>query len=134
MLKKICEHCGRTINQGTACPCGMNRHKLYDETRRDKAKSAFYKSTTWRRVAEYTKARANGLDEYLLAEGRLCKGNTAHHIYTVDERPDLKLSLDNLIYLSGSTHNMVHNEYDKGKETRQAMQRKLLTIRGRQKA
>ena len=134
MLQKICEHCGKIISQGTTCPCRANRHRLYDKTQRDKTKSAFYKSKMWRQVAEYTKARANGLDEYLLAEGRLCKGNTAHHILTIDESPELKLSLENLIFVSSSTHNMIHNEYDKGKESRLKMQEKLKAIRDRRKA
>ena len=134
MLQKICEHCGRITNQGSTCPCGASRHRLYDKTRRDKTKSAFYKSKSWRIVADYVKTRANGLDEYLLAEGRLCKGNTAHHILTIDESPDLKLSLENLIFVSSSTHNMIHNEYDKGKESRLRMQEKLKAIRDRRKA
>ncbi|MBQ7705224.1 MAG: hypothetical protein IJT73_07355 [Selenomonadaceae bacterium] len=36
------------------------------------------------------KARTNGIDEYSLAQEIWEVGNTVHHIYTIDERPDLK--------------------------------------------
>lgn len=131
MLMKICLSCGCRIKQGEQCNC---RHRNYDKTQREQVKTAFYHSKEWRLVVEAVKARANGLDEYSLLEGRLCKGNTVHHIYTIEERPDLKLTLSNLIYVSSTTHNMIHAEYDKGKANRKAIQEKLKTIRGQQTA
>lgn len=74
------------------------------------------------------KARANGLDEYLLSQGRLAKGNTVHHIYTIDERPDLKLSVANLIYVSSRTHNQIHAEYSKSYERKKNLQMELQTV------
>lgn len=134
MLQRICGHCGRLVNQGATCSCGKNRHQEYDKHQRDKNRARFYKSRAWRLFAESVKARANGLDEYLLSKGQIVKGNVAHHIYTTEERPDLKLSLGNLIYVSSATHNMIHNEYDKGVEYRKKMQAELQAIRGQQKA
>ena len=134
MLQRICGYCGRIIKQGSACSCRINRHKEYDELQRDKIKAKFYKSRTWRLFAESVKARANGLDEYLLSKGQVVKGTVAHHIQTVEERPDLKLSLENLIYVSSATHNQIHNEYDKNAESKRKMQEELQSIRGRQKA
>ena len=129
MLQRICTHCGRIISQGAACPCGINRHKEYDELQRDKIKSKFYKSRAWRLFAESVKARANGLDEYLLSKGQVVKGSIAHHIHTIEERPELKLSLGNLIYVSSATHNQIHNEYDKDAVSRKKMQAELQAIR-----
>ena len=74
------------------------------------------------------KARANGLDEYALASGHIERGNTVHHIYTIDERPDLKLSVDNLIYLSAQTHNQIHAEYDKSNARKKELQAELTAI------
>ncbi len=74
------------------------------------------------------KSRANGLDEYALSQGHLVTGNTAHHIYPIDERPDMQLSLENLIYVSASTHNWIHAEYNRSADARRELQIKLLEI------
>lgn len=73
------------------------------------------------------KARANGLDEYAFAQGILEIGNTAHHIYPIDERPDLKLSASNLIFLSAKNHNHIHKIYEKDAE-KKLLQVKLCEI------
>ena len=84
----------------------------------------------WNKVRQSVKARANGLDEYALRYGqRLLKGNLVHHIFELNERPDLKLSLDNLVFVSSQTHNMIHAAYDKGDEEKRKMRQRLLDIR-----
>lgn len=129
MLMKICK-CGRRLPQGETCPCQKQRHKLYDAARRDKDKQKFYASRHWHKIVEVVKARANGLDEYALAvAGVIAVGSTVHHIYPVDERPDLKTSLDNLIFVSARTHNKIHAEYNRDAESKAAMQKTLMTIR-----
>ena len=79
---------------------------------------------------EQVKARANGLDEYALSNGQLIKGNTVHHIYPIDERPDLSLSVDNLIYLSPRSHGYIHGEYAKSPKKKKALQLELKAIAG----
>ena len=70
------------------------------------------------------------MDEYRLAfEGVIEVGSTAHHIYTLEERPDLKTSLSNLLFVSARTHNKIHAEYNKGEPTKRALQMKLLALR-----
>lgn len=129
MLMRICK-CGRRLPQGETCPCQKKRHKLYDAARRDKDKKKFYASRHWRRIVSAVKARANGLDEYLLAvKGVIAVGTTVHHIYPVTERPDLKTSLDNLIFVSAQTHNKIHAEYNRDAESKSAMQKILTAIR-----
>lgn len=130
MLMKICGKCGKKLLQNRRCPCQNERHKLYNSARRDKEKNTFYHSKQWREIAEQVKARANGLDEYFLAQGILEKGSTVHHIYTLDERPDLKLSTDNLIYVSAKTHNWIHAEYVRSDAARVELQKELLKITG----
>lgn len=129
MLTKICATCGRKILQRESCSC---RHQSYDKIQRNKSRETFYHSKLWRSISDYAKTRANGIDEYLLFyEGKICKGNTTHHIHTVEERPDLKLTVDNLVYVSSATHNMIHNEYDKSAEAKRKMQQILEEIRKR---
>lgn len=128
MLKKICRKCGRTLPQGEQCHCRNERHKLYNKTVRDKSKNDFYHSKEWAAVVEKVKARANGLDEYALSIGQLIKGNTVHHIYPIDERPDLRLSIDNLIYVSPRSHGYIHGEYAKSPGKKEALQSELKAI------
>lgn len=124
MLMRICK-CGRRIPQGQVCSCQKQRHKVYDDSRRDKEKQEFYSSTEWKKVASAVKTRANGLDEYLIATGIIELGSMCHHIYSIEERPDLKTDLNNLIYVSARTHNKIHAEYSKGEAEKKAMQKIL---------
>lgn len=116
------------MRQGENCSCQNDRHKIYNAAQRDKEKNAFYHSAAWERLVARVKARASGLDEYAQAQGYFEVGNTVHHIYTVDERPDLKLSLDNLIFLSAKNHNRIHKEYNKDAESKKILQAKLIGI------
>lgn len=130
MLMRICGKCGNKLPHNKRCPCQNARHKFYNANRRDKDKNIFYHSRQWKAIVEQVKARANGLDEYTLAQGYLEKGNTVHHIYTIDERPDLKLSVENLIYVSAKTHNFFHAEYKRSNAARIELQKELLKITG----
>ncbi len=128
MLMKVCPQCGSKIPQGKRCSCSTARHKLYNRTQRDKVKDEFYHSKTWRNLVASIKARANGLDEYALSLGIIQQGNTVHHIHPIDERPDLKLSPTNLIYVSARTHNHLHSVYDHSNEEKRALQAELQSI------
>ena len=125
MLMKVCNKCGRRIPHNERCPCQKTRHKLYNSKRRDKEKNNFYHSQQWKSVVAQVKARANGLDEYALAQGYLERGSVVHHIYTIDERPDLKLAIENLIYVSAQNHNRIHAEYSKSEERKKELQSQL---------
>lgn len=129
---RICQQCRRRLRQGERCHCQKNRHRRYNRERRDAVKNQFYHSREWAKLVELVKARANGLDEYALAQGRLEAGNTVHHIYTIDERPDLKAALENLIYVSARTHNKIHAEYNVDETSKKNMQARLIdAISGR---
>lgn len=128
MLMKICNKCGRRLKKNEHCSCSKDRHKIYNTQRRNSDKNKFYHSSVWEKMVEAVKARAHGLDELALDEGRIETGNTVHHIYTIDERPDLKTSIDNLIFLSAKSHNRVHKEYQKDSISKKTMQEKLSRI------
>ena len=133
LLMKICNKCGKKLPQNERCSCQTERHKLYNAGRRDKDKNNFYHSRQWAAVLTAVKSRSLGLDEYALAQGYLEKGNTVHHIYTIDERPDLKLSLDNLIYVSAKNHNHIHAEYARNDDAKKMLQAELKKIIDREK-
>lgn len=84
----------------------------------------------WKKIVQTVKARANGLDEYQMkVNGRIEVGTVVHHIYTLDERPDLKFSLSNLILVSARTHNQIHAEYERDSESKIQLQKILSQIR-----
>ena len=128
MLMKICAKCGKKLIQGVRCSCQNERHKEYNKHCRDNKKNNFYRQTVWTALVKMVKARANGLDELSLSEGKFEEGNTVHHIYPIEERPDLKTSLDNLIYLSAKNHNRVHKIYNRDETSKKILQARLYGI------
>ena len=130
MLMKICGKCGKKIAQNETCNCKKQRHIIYNNQYRDRVKNTFYHSLAWSKVSKLAKERANGLDEYALEYGqKLLRGNLTHHIFELDERPDLTLSMDNLIYVSNQTHSMIHAAYNRDEKSKIEMQNKLIAIR-----
>lgn len=71
------------------------------------------------------KARAAGLDELSRAEGVLEQGRIAHHIEPLKAKPELGLTLTNVIFLSERNHRRVHAEYRKGGMAEVAMKATL---------
>ncbi|WP_270578005.1 HNH endonuclease [Caldibacillus thermoamylovorans] len=70
---------------------------------------AFYKSQKWIRKRELILKR----DEYKCREckryGKTSPATTVHHVIPLDQRPDLKLNINNLISLCDKCHNQMHN-------------------------
>lgn len=81
-------------------------------------------------MAKAARQRAHYLDEYELKYcGRMQEGKVVHHIYTPDERPDLALSLSNLVVVSKRTHDKIHQSYNSSELERDEMREKLMRIR-----
>lgn len=130
MLMRICSACGRQVRVGESCPCLKERQKSYDRDNRNKKAASLYHSRTWQLMQLAVKSRAQYIDEYVMYyEKRMTAGRIAHHIIPVDERPDLALNPQNLIYVSDKTHKMIHDAYRKGGKEKAAMQAKLARIR-----
>lgn len=71
-------------------------------------------------------ARSNGCDEVILHEqGRIVKGDIVHHIEPIKDNPIKAYDVDNLIYVSRGTHKMIHDAYDKDRESKEKMQGEL---------
>lgn len=130
MLTRICSICGRKVKIGEQCVCVKQRQKEYDRDNRNQEARSFYHSRQWNLLQRAVASRANFADEYILrTENRMVKGRIAHHIYPVDEYPDLRLQPNNLIYVSDKTHRMIHEAYEKNEQEKRAMQAKLIAIR-----
>lgn len=108
MLTKICSKCGKFYPASGSC-CEKKRHKEYDLYRRDKESAAVYRSKEWSILTVQCKERCNGIDLYILmTEGRIVPGQLCHHIYELDEAPDRRFDINNLLYVSVKSHAAIH--------------------------
>lgn len=122
--------CGRTVEAGKPCRCITESRKAYDMTHRNKKSTAFYHSKQWKAVQAAAAARAHYADELILSEERrIVPGRIAHHIQPIADRPELSLSLSNIIYVSDATHKRIHDAYSKGAKERREMQERLARVR-----
>lgn len=130
MLMRICSACGRQVRVGELCPCLKERQKSYDHDNRNKKAASLYHSRPWQLLQLAVKSRAQYIDEYVMYyEKRMTAGRIAHHIIPVDERPDLALNPQNLVYVSDKTHKLIHDAYKRGGKEKAAMQARLARIR-----
>lgn len=128
-IKKLCPRCNRAIDVGlkTCIFCGWNRHKGYDRLARNRQASDFYHSKEWIVTRELVLSRYNYLDVYqLMVNGVVVPADTVHHIEELNDRWDLRVSLDNLVPLAHGTHNEVHGEYKKDRESVQRVLRECM--------
>lgn len=135
MLMRICSKCGKRLQVGETCTCigsksRIRQHnKSYDKLKRNKDRAAFYASPSWATLKRAAKARAYGLDELRLYQGRMVPGDVVHHIIPITDDPGRALDADNLICVSNQTHRYIHAQYDRGGKAKKEMQALLFQIR-----
>lgn len=132
MLMKYCNRCGcnHIVPQGVMY-CKVHtetqaeRHKEYDQVRRNKKAKTFYNSPGWRTVRQIALIRDNYIDVYLyVTEGRVVPAQHVHHITELEENYSKRLDLDNLISLSAGSHSKISKMY-KDAGQREEMQKTL---------
>lgn len=129
MLTRTCNICGRVHKVGEICPRAKQRHKEYDEFRRDEVATGFYKSRAWVKMASMIKERDHGLDQYELAiNKKIVKGEMVHHIIPLEDGPDRRLDPGNLIYVSRKSHKRIHDTYQKGEKEKETLQKALFSV------
>lgn len=113
MLTKPCYRCKKRIPIGSECNCSSKLK--YKPTASDNYSSelkAFYGTEDWKKARTLCIARCYGLDLYsLFVLGRIEYGFTVHHIVPLTDDYSLRLSPDNLIYLTDSNHRRIHELY-----------------------
>ena len=135
MLMRICSRCGKRLEPGETCTCvgkksSIKQHnQRYDKMQRNKERAAFYMSPAWLSLKRAAKARAYGLDELRLYQGRMVPGDVVHHIIPITDDPGRRLDADNLICVSNQTHRYIHAQYDRGGRAKKEMQALLFEIR-----
>ena len=102
MILKYCERCKKIQPYDHQC-------ELKPKKTSAKKQEDFYHSTNWIKKREQIKQRCFGLDIYdLIINKSISYGRTVHHIVPLDDDRSLALSDDNLIFLSDSNHQKVH--------------------------
>jgi 5-methylcytosine-specific restriction protein A len=99
-LKRVCAGCRRPV-LGRCEACSKRKYKSQDE-RRGTAASRGY-DADWRRVRSL-KLINNPLCEDCEEQGRVRVAQEVHHIRTIAARPDLRLSMSNLMSLCKPCH------------------------------
>ena len=84
------------------------RNRKYKQQRNDQKEQHFYKSA----IVFYF-----GMDIYeYYTTGRIAEGYTAHHIVELKEDWSKALDVNNIIYLTESNHQLIHEKYKKSKK------------------
>ncbi len=127
-IYKRCDRCRRRLPIGTRCKCGNKRYK--DEARYgDETIKKFYLSVEWKSKRNKAIATYNHLDIYdLYIHNTIRYGRTVHHIVPVKDDWSRRLDDDNLIYLTDSNHQHIHEQMRKGEKERESMIRLLQSL------
>lgn len=126
MIYKRCLRCGKRIEAGQTCECVKQRHKEYNKYSRNKISSEFYDSVNWKRIREYIKNKYDGIDVYAyVVFGQIEQATLVHHIVEIEDDKSQALVERNLIPVSLSSHNLIHQAYNESKASKQAMQATL---------
>lgn len=112
MIIKRCDYCGRNIPIGKQCVC-LHNGKSTSENKYTKDDKKFYKSSDWLKARDKCIQRCCGIDLYsYFVLHRIEYGQTVHHIVPLLDNYSLRLSQDNLIYLTESNHRTIHKLYE----------------------
>ena len=136
MLLHKCK-CGKLIPQGTkyckACEekqqGQQSRHMQYNKHRRNKQAAEFYICAAWRKAKAEALQRFDHIDIYAYYVDHVIKGaDMVHHIVPIADDWNKRLEADNLIPLSGDTHNRIEATYDRSTADKKAMQQLLYKL------
>lgn len=124
MIKRLCPRCRKVIDdeQKYCINCmpkiRTEADKRYDRFKRNQESKSFYNSKSWRLKRAEVLSMYYNLDIYeLYINKKIVTADTVHHINELIESPEQALDEDNLIPLSGSTHDIVHGMYKDDKIT-----------------
>lgn len=103
MIMKYCEYCHKVMPYEHECT------KKIKYTSTEKKTNPFYLSKQWTDKREHIKRKCFGLDVYdLIVNHTVTYGRIVHHIVPLNDNQHLKLSDSNLIFLSDSNHQLIH--------------------------
>ncbi|MED4579026.1 HNH endonuclease signature motif containing protein [Bacillus atrophaeus] len=101
----------------------------YDKHKRDPEARAFYKSKEWTECRALVLKRDHGVCQDCLAQRKITKAKTVHHIKELRDHPELSLTLDNLVSLCNACHNRRHPEKGAGPTAKAKPKRRLNVVK-----
>lgn len=94
-------------------PDGRNEKEALEAISKFFTKSSdyegFYNTTAWKEMRENILKRDGYVCQECKARGITTEATEVHHIFTVNDRPDLKLNANNLISLCEAHHKAMHD-------------------------
>lgn len=72
----------------------------------------FYLSPDWKRIRAAVLRRDGYRDQWLARFGRMQEAETVHHVFLLDDRPDLARDPHNLVSVSLDTHRHILHKPD----------------------
>lgn len=114
-IYKRCDKCGRRLPLGTKCPCIKQRHKEYDNTRRNKHRAKIYGGKRWQDTREFVMEMYAGMDLYsYFVLHKIEPANTVHHIIPLEEDESKAYDVSDLIPLTNAHHQEIHKRMENG--------------------
>lgn len=114
---------------GAICGCQKRRYQEEDKYTKDDKYKLFYKSRSWNRARDIAIDFYGGLDIYsLYILGRMEYGQTVHHVIPLKECWERRTDVSNLIYLTESNHQIIHNIMIQGETQKQEVISLLLSL------
>lgn len=107
MITKLCDKCRKIIPVGKKCSCitSIRAKKQQHEL--------FYDSSEWKKARELCRKKCFELDLYsYFVLHRIEYGRIVHHIIPLEDDYSLRISQDNLIYLTDCNHRLIHELYE----------------------
>ncbi|MCR6515815.1 hypothetical protein M4I33_13140 [Clostridium sp. LY3-2] len=143
MLLKLCSYhgCKKIVKDGVSyCEYHSKKYNLEQKKRYKEYKNrrmhneeqkrfqSFYNSDAWRRLRDVAAKSTLCIDviEYY-KYNKIVQGERVHHIVELSDDYNMRLNIDNLIYLTEKNHRIVHREYNKGNKVK--MQELLLNLK-----
>ena len=115
-IYKRCDRCGKRLPTGTKCECSKKRYK-HESIYVDSKIESFYLSKEWRKKRERMIDVYHQLDIYdLYINDVISYGRTMHHIVPLKDDWNKRLEDTNLIYLTDSNHQNLHDLMRKSEE------------------
>jgi 5-methylcytosine-specific restriction enzyme A len=84
------------------------KHREYNQTKRDHVVDRFYKSTVWTRLRKVALERDNYLCQVCKRDKRYTPAKIVHHLVEVKVDWERRLELDNLESVCHPCHNRIH--------------------------
>lgn len=102
--------CSTLTAGGGRCPAHASKaRQIYDQQRATPDKRGY--DFRWQKVRRL-KIAINPLCQMCMEDGRYVKADIVHHIQTIEEHPELRLSMDNLLSVCVQHHEKIHNRFN----------------------